>query len=447
MNVQWLLFEIGINFFQGWLFTYFLGKQLMLGQQHSNRTVCASRLGIILVVAAFYSLYIPLDLSIPDTVVFAFTFLYSLFIFSDPWYVKLQWNIVMGVVLVAVTSLVSQLFIQVAGVSWDVLMQPSLLRMGFVLSGNVVLFATYYVITKFRSSQGKLSWFALTMFILLNAVILVGLEMQYKLSWQPNILRFPVLVTIFCMLFVSVGILVMFELLSYKAEKQAELELKIETTHIMESHLEEVRSMYQRMMEYEHDMKHQINTLQRMIEQGDMAESSAYLKELRRFALPKHFVTGCIAVDALLSAKSTYMSQQHIDFIFTPYPLNELPIEAPVMCAIIGNLLDNAIEAIQRIRHKEKRYEVYLSFSRTRDMFFITCKNETGGMEIMRRGTEFLSAKRKHRVGYGITSIKHCVEQAEGYTSFHVDNDVFVAEIVLPFRKGESSVEKDQQLD
>lgn len=446
MNVQWLLFEIGINFFQGWLFTYFLGKQLTVRHQCSIRTVRISTLSVIFVVAAFYSLYIPFDLSMPDTIVFMFTLLYSFFIFSDTWYMKLAWNIVTGVVLVAVTSLVSELFIQIAGISWDKLMQPSLLRMGFVLSGNVMLFATYYVISKFRSSRGRLSWVALLIFILLNVFILIGLEMQYALSWQPNIPRYPVLISIFCMLSVSIGILVMFELMSYNAEKQAELELKIQTTHIMESHLEEVRSMYQRIMEYEHDMKHHINTLQQMIEQGNISESSIYLQEFQRIALPTHYVTGCIAVDALLSAKSAYMNQQQIDFVFTPYPLNELPVATPVMCTIIGNLLDNAIEAIRRIHHRDRRSKVYLSFSRTRDMFFITCKNETGGIDIKRCGAEFLSAKRKYGSGYGIKSIQHSVEQAEGYASFHADNETFIAEIVLPFKEGKSDIEKDQYL-
>jgi len=441
MSWQWLLFEIGINLFQGWLYTLFLRKQLTVRHQCSPKAVLLLTLSTIIIVTGFYSLYIPFDISVSDSVVFIITFIYSLIIFSEAWYIKLLWNIVMGVVLVAITSLVSQLFMHAANTSWPILMQPSPLRLGFILCGNIVLFIVYYVITKFKSSQEKLSWFALTLFIVLNAVILVALEMQYELSWQPNILHAPVLITIFCMLFVSAGLLIIFELLSYKAEKQAELELKIEATHMTESHLEEVRSIYQRMMEYEHDMKHQINTLQQMIDQGNMAESSAYLKEFRRIALPMHYATGCISVDALLSAKSAYMDQQQIDFVFIPYPLNELPVEAPVLCSIIGNLLDNAIEAIHRIRHKTKRYEVYLSFSRTRDMFFITCKNETGGISIIRQGPNFMSAKRKHRVGNGIASIRHSVEQAEGYTSFRIDDDVFIAEIMLPFKKEELHIE------
>lgn len=355
-----------------------------------------------------------------------------------------MWNIVTGVVLVAITALISQLFIHAAGASWDLLMQPSLLRMGFVLCTNVVLFASYYVITKVKSPQGKLSWYALALFILLNAVVLLALEMQYMLSWQPNILQTSVLITIFCMLFVSAGLLILFELLSYKSEKQAQMELEIETARLMENHFEEVRSMYQRMMEYEHDMKHQINVLQQMIAQGNFQENSTYLQAFRRAALPIHYATGCVAMDALLSAKTVTMEQQKIKFEFTPYPLNEIPIEAPMLCAIIGNLLDNAIEAIGRIPYREKSYTIHLSFSRTRDMFFISCKNETDGMKIRRKGEDFLSSKRKNRIGCGISSIKRHVEMAEGCADFQVENGMFVAEIALPFGKDYKNVHPDQ---
>lgn len=349
MNAKWYLFEIAVNFFQGWLFSFFLGKQLTPSHRRSRNAARLCRLGMILGVAFFYSLYLFIDLPVPDTVVLGCTFVFSLFLYSDPWYVQLLWNVVMGVVAVGITSLISQLFIHVAGVSWDALMEPSPLRVGFVLCGNVILFAAFYTIAQLRTPKGKLAWYAMALFVLLNGVILLAVEMQYNLSWCPGVKQEPVLITIFCLIFVGAGLLVMFELLSLKAEKQSKLELEIETTRMMEAHFEEVRSMYQRMLEYEHDMKHQINALRQMIEQGDMADGRDHLQELRRIALPAHYATGCIAVDALLSSKSAYMHHQQIDFHFTPYPLKEMPADAPVLCAIIGNLLDNAMEAIQRI--------------------------------------------------------------------------------------------------
>lgn len=435
MTILWTLFEIGINLFQGWMYAFFLNRQLEVKHRHSKKTVRRYTIGVILFVTAFYSLYMVWDIPVTDTVVFGGTFLYSMLVFSDPWYIKLFWNIILGVVMVALASMVSQIYINMAGVSWDMLMQPSLLRVSFVLIANMAMFTVYYAITKLKASRKYLSWMALLLFVLLNCIILTALEMQYNLSWQENVPQEPVLITIFCLLFVSAGLLAIFELLSSKAEKQAKLELKLETARMMEAHLTEVRSIYQRMMEYQHDMKHQINTLQQMFESGKIAEGKAYLQKFSKMALPERYATGCVAMDALLSAKSAYMRQQQIKFKFTPYPLDELPVDAPVFCSIVGNILDNAIEGIRRIPNKTKVYEVHLKFSRTQDMFFIDCKNEIGGVKIRRRGEEFLSAKRESQIGYGINSVRRNVIQAEGHASFRVDvdRDVFIVAIALPF--------------
>ena len=435
MNLRWTVFEILINIFEGWLYTFFLNRKMERKPCLPNRKVHLATMGTIFGVALFYSLYIWVELPLNDLVVFLITLAYSAYLFTDKWYIKALWNIMLGIVLVSCASFTSLLYINIAGVSWEVLMAPSLLRVSFVLVTNAIMFVVYYIIGHIQPKQEKLSWFSLALFVLLNVILLIALEMQYHLSWQENVPKEPVLVTIFCMLFVIAGLLALFELLSYKALKQAELEVQIESSNMIQAYIEEVRTMYQYMKDYEHDMKHQVNTLKIMIQEGKIGESSAYLEELERMVLPEHYATGCIEVDALLSAKSAYMRQFDIRLEYIPYPLNELPVGIPIFCSIIGNLIDNAIEGIQRIHDRSKEYVIQLSFSRTRDMFYITCKNETGGVIIRRRGREFISSKRKNRIGQGIPSIRRNVEKAEGLAEFFVTDDVFVVEIVIPFSR------------
>ena len=357
-----------------------------------------------------------------------------MYCFQEKWHVKLLWNIILGVVMVAVASFMASLIINVAGISWEMLMDPSLLRLSYILLGNAVLFTAYYIITRIRPRQEKLSWFALALFLALNIVLLIAMEVQYNLSWQESVPRSPVLITILCLLFVIAGLLAMFELLSYKADKQAELELQVSTSQLMETHFEEMKSMYQNMREYQHDMKHQLDTLQAMIDDGKLQESTAYLQQLREISLPVRFVTGCIAVDALLSTKVAYMKQLDIEFSFAPYPLNELPLAEPSFCSVIGNLLDNAIEAVIRMQDSDLSPKVSLSFARVRDMLYITCKNTANPGTVHRKGIDYLSSKRTGKTGHGISSIRHAVEQAEGYCSFELVDSIFTAEVVLPFK-------------
>lgn len=74
MNAAWLCFEVTINLFQGWLYTTFLNKVLTARTFRNNWTQRTAKLIAILVVGGFYSLYIPFDLPITDSVVFVLTF-------------------------------------------------------------------------------------------------------------------------------------------------------------------------------------------------------------------------------------------------------------------------------------------------------------------------------------------------------------------------------------
>ncbi len=434
-NILWTALEIGINFYQGWLFTFFLKRKLIVNLDRSSKARTLATIAVIFAVAAFYSLYIWSDIGITDSVVFLFTYLYSLYVFEDKWYISLFWNAITGLLLVAITSFIAALFINFAGMSWDAMMLPSPMRLSFLILNNVLLFVAYYIISRIHPHQRELPGLSLLLFIILNAVALIAMEMQYNLSWQEGVPQRPVLITIFCLLFMIAGLLVLFELLSSKAREQAELELQIKTAKLKEAHLHEMQSMYQSILEFRHDMKHQLNALQVMIEEGRIEESSTYLDRLRTATMPMSYMTGCVAIDALLSAKVSYMKKLGIAFEFTPYPLNELPMDETAFCAIVGNLLDNAIEAVQRIPNQACENRIYFKLSRTRDMLYITCINSTDGRPLKPMGETFLSSKRKNATGYGILSIRRMVDQAEGICSFKQKDKQFVAEVVLPFMK------------
>lgn len=440
MNAAWLCFEVTINLFQGWLYTTFLNKVLTARTFRNNWTQRTAKLIAILVVGGFYSLYIPFDLPITDSVVFVLTFFYSLYMFTDSFTIKLLWNGVLSLALVGLVTLTSQLFIHTIGISWDDIMSPTPIRVAFVLSSNIILMLGLYLISRFAKPDGTLPLSTLLLFLLLSGILLVALEMQFALNTRVSVPQQPVLTTIFCLLFVIVGMIVLLEMLSSSAKRRATLELEVETNRLEDAHLQEMRALYQNMRNYEHDMKHHLAALSELIDEGRAQEAAEYLRPLRKSVLPCYFSTGCAAVDALLSVKSAWMRDKGIDFQFVPYPLDELPLPAPELCSLIGNLVDNAAEATLRIPHRgsDKVYRIELRFSRTRDMFYLVCKNKTGGVPVRIKGDTYLSAKAPNRPGRGIASIRRCAEQVNGQAVFRVANDMFIAEVTLPFYRSDT---------
>lgn len=214
--------------------------------------------------------------------------------------------------------------------------------------------------------------------------------------------------------------------------KRAELERDLEAAHIAAAHNDEIRSMYAAMQEYQHDLKHQFFLLEKLVDQGSREAGEAYLKKLEVPEWTNQYCVGNMAVDALIAAKAMHIRHKGIHFTFTAYPIEELPIRETEFCAILGNVLDNAIEAVERLEDVGKK-EISLRFSRFRNMLYITCKNTADGSRVVRQGPLFLSSKRVNLPGRGIPSIRRIVDRANGLLAVEHSDDRFIVSITLPY--------------
>lgn len=433
MDAIWAVFEIGINLLQGFMHTWFIHRMFTVRPEKTRKQIVISSALTAFLFAVGLSAYLYVDIPVTDSVLFVLVFLYSLYLFEEKWYVKLAWTVIDNIVLVMSATLISVLFISVTGTSWDMLMASTGLRIAFVIMANAFLFGAYYVISRVRWRQDRLSLPSLVLFLGLAISLLICQEMQYSILVWEGVPQKPVSITIIFISAITGGLLALYAMLSSQAEKRAVMETQANAAALTRKHYNEIKSMYQGMLQQQHDMKHQINALEEMIAEGNLTESTNYLIQLRQTALPLRYATGCVSVDALLSAKTVAMRQNGIIFEYTAYPLNELPIEETLFCALVGNLLENAIEGVQRIHDPAIPKQVHLRFARSRDVFFISCRNTVAPDTVRQRGEAFLSSKRRGQQGLGIPSIRNTVQSAGGNCSFGIDGEWFTAEIELPY--------------
>ena len=433
MNAFWTVFEIVVNVFQGWMYTWFIYRMLTIRPERTRKQIIVSSVMTAFLFAVGLTVYLYVDIPVTDSVLFVLVFLYALYLFEGKWYVKLAWTVIDCVIMVMSPTLFSVLLISIAGVTRDTLIVSTGIRIAFVILANTFMFGAYYAISKVRWRQDRLSLPSLVLFLSLAISLLICQEMQYSMLPQEGVPQKSVSITIIFISVISGGLLVLFAMLSSQAEKRAEMEIQANAASLTRKHYREIKGMYQGMLQQQHDMKHQINALEEMIAEGNLAESANYLSQLRQTALPLRYATGCVSVDALLSAKTAAMRQDGIDFEYTAYPLNELPIEETLFCALVGNLLENAIEGVQRIHDPAIPKQVHLRFARSRDVFFISCRNTVAPDTVRQRDEAFLSSKRRGQQGLGIPSIRSTVQSAGGNCSFGVDGEGFTVEIELPY--------------
>ena len=97
------------------------------------------------------------------------------------------------------------------------------------------------------------------------------------------------------------------------------------------------------------------------------------------------------------------------------------------LCVIFSNLLENAVEACQRMESKERF--IHLNSTIHHHILTITMDNSFNG-EIIRFGERFRSAKRND-YGIGLASVQSIAEQANGGTDFRAEENIFKSSVYL----------------
>ena len=222
----------------------------------------------------------------------------------------------------------------------------------------------------------------------------------------------------------------------------------------MQEQIAEMEHVYSGIRSMKHDMKNTLMVIMQLADKNGNAENTelhAYLSELNQTfdRLEFRFKTGNTVVDTLLSMKYHEIMRVIPNLQINADKLlfsENLMIQSYDIGVILGNALDNAIEACKKQKAAEQGAETFIrlySFSK-RKMFFIRVENSFDGEVIRRQGTEFPATTKPDKKvhGIGLTNIKNTAEKYHGGVDWTVKNKVFTLTVML---KNERSTQNEYQ--
>lgn len=200
---------------------------------------------------------------------------------------------------------------------------------------------------------------------------------------------------------------------------------------LVEKHYEEVENMYRQVRGWRHDYKHHIQTMKAHLAMEQYAELESYLNELDADLMTVDTVikTGNVRIDAALNSKLALARAKGIRVNAKAIVPKELAIKEVDLCVIIGNLLDNAIEACLKEEDREKQFiRVYIDI--LKEQLYLYVSNSMTD-NIRRQGGQYLSTKRGNH-GFGLMRIDRVVKKYGGFLNRQHEEGVFATEIMLP---------------
>ncbi|WP_347301066.1 ATP-binding protein [Enterococcus diestrammenae] len=182
-----------------------------------------------------------------------------------------------------------------------------------------------------------------------------------------------------------------------------------------------------------HDLKNLLLSINFQLAQGNVDTAQKLLENITLTATSSfQTYTGCWPIDTVLSSKINEMNTENILYSLDLKIPADLDFKHNVVdiCAILGNILDNAIEECNRIDSPKKEIKISIHYRDDKIIMKVTNPARINNLNISSKLIR--SAKRKGRYGLGINSIRERVQKLEGYSDFSWNENEFKVLIIIP---------------
>ena len=178
-----------------------------------------------------------------------------------------------------------------------------------------------------------------------------------------------------------------------------------------------------------HDIKHQIHKLR-----GRQSIDSEYLDQLESAIrlYDTDLQTGNEALDIILTEKNRLCAEKHIETTIIADGKSLAFLSASDLYSIFGNILDNAIEAVEKLPDDEMK-QISMVAAVESGVIRIRVQNYFAEEPQMDGEESFRTTKRDAKAhGFGIKSVKYIIEKYDGAVSTEIHGNVFTINILLP---------------
>ena len=260
------------------------------------------------------------------------------------------------------------------------------------------------------------------------------LDISLELKLNPSTLRqadklasqcYFILLTLF-------ALLITYECLGILLSKNRKLRQQQELDRLEKQHYDLVVSTTESLRQWKHDYQGQLRLINTLIEQGKLAELKQFSNQLINDLPSTAFLplSGNHILDAVVSLRMMDAKRHDIHFETTLFLPDRIPLSEVVFASLIGNLLDNAIEACRKV--PSKNTEIKFEIRPWKQMMYIYCSNTSDGNYILNSNGELLSTKSLQGHGIGIRRIKEIVEASGGTYKFTPEAERFNVSIMIP---------------
>ena len=431
-NIAWYFIEAFTSIFEILIILTFLNAFL-------ERKFTTRPINIAVLILGFLQLFVVSSFlyNIPNVLIVNFlsvsTFL-SLILYKG----KLNTHIFTCVLLLAilvVTELASICILVLSlNLEAEIFQNDPVFKLIAVIIKNILSFVAVKIICNFKKSYitetGRIYFVFLLMvpvICIIVALIILNLILLYNVTST-----FFVLIAYIGLMYVNVIVFSIYEATMRQLEEGYKYKLIEKQLELQLNHYNKLAENREVLSEVIHDFKNHLNCIYNLYKYEKKNDLGNYIENLISITDPEKVIdTGNPVIDAVLSEKLDMADKMGIKFRHELNLPSNVEIEYTDLCIVLGNSLDNAIEACKRINDNMLNKEIRLSMNHRDSYMIIVITNTCEQLPI--KGEKFYrSSKPSPELhGIGLQSIERTVKKYNGNMVVKCERNIFELEIVM----------------
>ncbi|MCL2773416.1 MAG: GHKL domain-containing protein [Oscillospiraceae bacterium] len=445
MGDVWEAFEILINIAYSFIFSEFIIKYFKFKNNIRYKKIWFCLLTVLLFVAITLNNYY-LHFKSSDSFIYGIiTFLYAIIFLNGNIFEKLFITIIEYSMIAVINFLIILLM---SGIFSDdtnsiITMTVSIVRFISIISAILLYWGLTKLLLLFKRNNDKITnrqWILVVSASFLSFIIIIFMMDMTLNDVSYNLQMIYTIFAIILIFFLNIIIFIVTSIINKSNNITLENTLLKQSKIYEEKNAENIQIMYNKIRTLKHDMKYpiediytELNNIKPIADEDSkkhIESINSYLQDINGELnkISTNINTGNMALDNIISYKTTIAKEREIEIV-SKVTYKIVGISDVDLSILIGNLLDNAMEACEKLKNTEKK--INLKIFKDNHRLKISVENPVEE-SVLNKNPDLISTKKeKEYHGIGIKSIKTIVEKYHGLIKYTEEDNSIFAEIML----------------
>lgn len=406
--------------------TYTVAKfmHVFFDKETSNKKIeFCSYVGYFIITTSLYLLIrIPLVMMLCNLIL--------MFLVTYNYKADIKVRIFSTVFIYLLLMLIEELIVLIPGNTYEsIFAESSYFSIWGLICMKLISFAIVDIFEKNKNKKNGMV-IPLAYWLCICVIPFISLYLVFILFKTIALNNIELVICITILLFENFVVFYLYDVISIKLENKAVSLLLEQQNKFYFRQLNLMQVSLQSMKDFRHDLKNHLSTIQSLAKENNSTTLVEYINKMSDVIYSPNNISNSnnVIIDSIINFKYKEAIQSNINFKLDITIPNDLKIDPFDITVILGNLIDNAIQGVKKIKDYK---EILINLKYDKGRLLIKVVNNYEGNIVINNNLPETTNKDKENHGIGLKNIKKALEKYKGEMDIQTKDNKFYVSIIL----------------